>query len=138
MSEINTFSALYENLQAVFENPVNYAEKITYFSAGGLGACGYSDDITSGELARCWQHEEYHIKCLHCKEDAYITFWAGSVCGGGYYEIKAYCPCCGKEHRYESYTASTAHHVHWTTMRNILQKEREAMDEEKHQSSELT
>ena len=50
MSEINTFSALYENLQAVLENPANYKEKITRFSAGGLGACGYSDDITLENL----------------------------------------------------------------------------------------
>ena len=126
MNEITTASALYENMQSVIEEPTNYEKKITHFSAGGLGACVYSDDITAGELARCWQHEEYHIKCLHCKEDAYITFWAGKANNGGYWEIKAYCPHCGKEYRYERYTASTVCKVHWTTLRKILHEEREA------------
>ena len=127
MSKIVTFSELYENRQAVLENPANYDEKITHFSAGGLGACAYSDDITVGELARCWQHEEYHIKCPHCKEVAYITCWTGHVGAGGYWVIKGYCPHCGKECRYEKCTASNACNVHWTTLRKILQEEREAI-----------
>lgn len=125
-----TFSALYENFQTILEKPTNYAEEITHFSAGGLGACAYSDHITIGELAKCWQHEEYHIKCLNCRKDAYITQWAGHVNGGGYWEIKAYCPCCGKEYRYEKYTASMACNVHWTTLRNILQEERKPIKNE--------
>ena len=64
MNEIINFSSLYENYQIVLGKPTIYAEKITHFSAGGLGACAYSDDISIGELAKCWQHEEYHIKCL--------------------------------------------------------------------------
>lgn len=131
MSEIIAVSALYGNVKLVLENPANYTEKIARFSAGGLGACVYSDDITAGELARCWQHEEYRIKCLHCKENAYITFWAGNVGNGGYWEIKAYCPYCGKEHRYEKYTASASYNVHWITLRNILNDEREAMKNER-------
>lgn len=127
MNEIVTFSSLYENIQIVLEKPINYAGKITHFSAGGLGACVYSDDISVGELAKCWQHEEYHIKCQHCGEVAYITLWAGHVNGGGYWEIKAYCPHCGKEYRYEKHTASIACNVHWTTLRSILQEEREAI-----------
>ena len=127
MNEISTFFALHENMKTVLEKPSLFAEKITRFSAGGLGACAYSDDITVSELARCWQHEEYHIKCLHCGEVAYITLWAGHVNGGGYWAIKAYCPRCGKEHRYEKHTASLACNVHWTTLKNILQEEREAI-----------
>lgn len=130
MNKINSFSELHENMQTVLENLANYTEKITRFFAGGLGACAYSDDITTDELVRCWQREEYCIKCLHCKKDAYITFWAGNVGSGGYWEIKAYCPHCGKEHRYEKYTASTSCNVHWTTLRNILNDEREAMKNE--------
>ncbi len=38
MNEIATFSSLYENYQIVLENPTIYAEKITNFCAGGLGA----------------------------------------------------------------------------------------------------
>lgn len=127
MNEIVTFSSLYENIQIVLEKPTIYAEKITHFSAGGLGACAYSDDISIGELANCWQHEEYHIKCPHCGEVAYITLWAGHVNNGGYWEIKAYCPRCGKEYRYENYTAGVACNVHWTTLRSILQEERKAI-----------
>ena len=56
MNETTTFSSLYENHQIVLGNPTIYAEKITQFSAGGLGACAYSDDISVGELAKCWQH----------------------------------------------------------------------------------
>ncbi|MBR4392125.1 MAG: hypothetical protein IKT08_08500 [Bacteroidales bacterium] len=131
MNEINTFSALHENMQAILGKPANYTEKITRFLAGGLGACGYLDDITVGELAKCWQHEEYHIKCLGCKEDAYITFWAGKANNPGYWEIKAYCPHCGQEYRYyDMYVASAAHHVHWTTMRKILEEERETIKNE--------
>lgn len=126
MNEIVTFSSLYENIQIVLENPTNYAEKITRFLAGGLGACCYSDDISVGELAKCWQHEEYHIKCLHCGEVAYITFWAGHVNGGGYWEIKAYCPHCGKEYRYEKYIGGIFCNAHWTTLRKILQEERKS------------
>ena len=127
MNEIVTFSSLYENYQIVLEKPTIYAEKITRFSAGGLGACAYSDDITVGELARSWQHEEYHIKCPHCGAEAYITQWAGKVGSGGYWEIKAYCPHCGKEYRYDMYAAGNACRVHWTALRKILQEEREAI-----------
>ncbi len=127
MNETFTFSSLYENFQVVLGKPTIYAERITHFSAGGLGACAYSDEISIGELAKCWQHEEYHIKCLHCGEVAYITLWAGHVNDGGYWAIKAYCPRCGKEYRYEKHTASIACNVHWTTLKNILQEEREAI-----------
>ena len=127
MNEIANFSSLHENIQIVLEKPTVYAEKITHFSAGGLGACAYSDDISIGELAKCWQHEEYQIKCQHCGEVAYITLWAGHVNGGGYWEIKAYCPHCGKEYRYEKDAAGAFCNVHWTTLRSILQEEREAI-----------
>ena len=39
MNETMTFSSLYENIQIVLEKPAIYAEKITRFLAGGLGAC---------------------------------------------------------------------------------------------------
>lgn len=127
MNEIVSFSSLYENNQIVLENLTIYAKKITHFSAGGLGACAYSDDISIGELAKCWQHEEYHIKCPLCGEVAYIILWAGHVNGGGYWEIKAYCPHCGKEYRYEKNKADKACDVHWTTLRNILLEEKKAI-----------
>ena len=127
MNEISTFSALKDNMQTILEKPSNYTGKITHFAAGGLGACAYSDDITVGELARCWQHEEYHIKCPHCKEEAYITQWAGHVGSGGYWGISAYCPHCGKESRYEKHEALDYCNVHWTALRKILQEERESI-----------
>ena len=123
MNEINTFSALYENMQVVLEKPAKYTNKITRFSYGGCCG-GSSDDVNTGELARCWKHEEYHIKCLHCKDDAYITFLAGNVSNGGFWEIKAYCPHCRNEYRYDKYNASAFCNVHWTTLRKILQEEK--------------
>lgn len=130
MNEISTFSALHENMQTVLENSALHTEKITSFSAGGLGAVAFHDDVTLGELARCWQHDEYHIKCSRCKKEAYITHWAARLGSGGYWEVNAYCPHCGKELRYGKYSASVSCSVHWTTLRKILLEEKEAIKNE--------
>ena len=130
MEEKIPFSVLYENMQAILDKPKLYSVKVTCFSAGGLGACAYSQPITIAELVRCWQHEEYQIQCPNCGETAYITQWAGHVNGGGYWEINAYCPHCGKEHHFpRAFSPATHHKIHWTKMRNVLQEERNAMKE---------
>lgn len=130
MEEKIPFSVLYENMQAILDKPMLYSVEITRFSAGGLGACAYSQPITIAELVRCWQHEEYQIQCPNCGETAYITQWAGHVNGGGYWEINAYCPHCGKEHHFpRAFSLATHHKIHWTKMRNVLQEERNAMKE---------
>ena len=130
MEEKIPFSVLYENMQAILDKPKLYSVKVTCFSAGGLGACAYSQPITIAELVRCWQHEEYQIQCPNCGETAYITQWAGHVNGGGYWEINAYCPHCGKEHHFPRASSPATHHkIHWTKMRNVLQEERNAMKE---------
>ena len=130
MEEKIPFSVLYENMQAILDKPMLYFVEITRFSAGGLGACAYSQPITIAELVRCWQHEEYQIQCPNCGETAYITQWAGHVNGGGYWEINAYCPHCGKEHHFpRAFSPATHHKIHWTKMRNVLQEERNAMKE---------
>ena len=127
MNKTITFSTLYDNYQIILKNPSLYTEIITNFFAGGLGACASSDDISVGELAKCWQHEEYHIKCQHCKNVAYITQWAGHVGSGGYWSIHAYCPHCGKEYRYLKSRATDVVCVDWTDLKNILQEERKAI-----------
>lgn len=60
------FSMLYENMPSILAKPELYAVKITHFSAGGLGACAYGQNITIAELVRCWQHQEYQTECPHC------------------------------------------------------------------------
>ena len=121
---------LYENMQAILDKHMLYSVEITRFSAGGLGACVYSQPITIAELVRCWQHEEYQIQCPNCGETAYITQWAGHVNGGGYWEINAYCPHCGKKHHFPRASSPATHHkIHWTKMRVVLQEERNAMKE---------
>ena len=51
MEEKIPFSLLYENMQAILDKPMLYSVEITRFSAGGLGACAYSQPITIAELA---------------------------------------------------------------------------------------
>ncbi len=130
MEEKIPFSMLYENMQAILDKPMLYSVEITRFSAGGLGACVYSQPITIAELVRCWQHKEYQIRCPKCGETAYITQWAGHVNGGGYWEINAYCPKCGVEHNFpKSSLPLTDYRIHWTKMRDILQEETSAIKE---------
>lgn len=125
MNEITPILKLHENMQAVLDNAALYSAEITHFSAGGLGACAYSDDISAGELARCWQHEEYRITCPHCGEKSYITRWAGHVNGGGYREIVLYCPNCDEEKH--SHLNRFCCRTRWLKMREILREEREAI-----------
>ena len=130
MNEKISFSELYENMQAILDSPNIYPIEITQFSAGGLGACVYSQSITIAELVRCWQHKEYQIQCPNCGETAYITQWAGHANGGGYWEINACCPHCGKKHHLPRASSPATHHIiHWTKMRDVLQEERNAMKE---------
>ena len=126
------FSMLYENMPSILAKPELYAVKITHFSAGGLGACAYGQDITIAELVRCWQHQEYQTECPHCGQVAYITQWAGHVNGGGYWEINAYCPHCGKKHHFPRASSPATHHkIHWTKIREVLQEERNAIKDVK-------
>lgn len=73
MNEKVTFSEVNKNMQAILEKPALYSAKITRFTAGGLGACAYSDDISVGELVRCWQHEEYQTTSPDCGEKVDIS-----------------------------------------------------------------
>ena len=128
MDEKIPFSLLYEKMQNILAKPELYALGITRFSAGGLGACAYERKISIAELVACWQHKEYQIRCPECGGTAYITQWAGSVNSGGYWEINAYCPHCGKNIQFHRNSYPQAiHNVHWTKMRNIIQEEKTAI-----------
>ena len=128
MDEKIPFSLLYEKMQNILAKPELYALGITRFSAGGLGACAYERKISIAELVACWQHKEYQIRCPECGGTAYITQWAGSVNSGGYWEINAYCPHCGKSTQFHRNSYPKAiHNVHWTKMRNIVQEEKTAI-----------
>ena len=118
------FSEIYTNISAILAHPEQYTDNVTHFSAGGHGACAYQEDITAAELAMCWQHEEYQHRCPVCGETAYITLWAGHATGGGYWQIKSYCPHCGHENngRYCGYTNLKGEPIRWTRMRDILKE----------------
>lgn len=126
MNETIIYSKVFENMQAILEKPALYSAKITHFSAGGLGACAYSDDISIGELVRCWQHEEYQTTCPHCGEKAFITRWAGHVGSGGYWGIDVFYP---RSKRIKT-IRKPDHHAGWVEMRDILREERELIKNE--------
>ena len=85
-------------MQDILWHPEQNKEIVTHFSAGGFGACAYQAEITVAELVSCWQHEEYQAKCPYCGETAYIIRWAGKVNDGCFWDIRSFCPHCGKEH----------------------------------------
>ena len=128
MNEKISYSEVFGNMRAILLKPALYSTKITRFVAGGLGACAYSDDISIAELVRCWQHEEYQTTCPDCGEKAYITYWAGSVNGGGYKEVVLYCPSCDEE-KHSSLNGFRCR-AHWLEMRDILREERELINKE--------
>ena len=89
-----TIGDVYRNREMVLAHPEQFGQIITRFSAGGLGACAYKRDVSTSQLAQCWQHAEFRFKCPECGHEAYIYHFAGHVNGGGYWEICAYCPEC--------------------------------------------
>jgi hypothetical protein len=126
MDTTNVFSEIYSNMSDILAHPERYTDKVTGFSAGGHGAKAYGDNVTAAELVGCWQHEEYNIGCPICESAANITFWAGNCASGGYWQIRAYCPQCGKEINYHRSSYPFADiKTHWTKMKEILDEVRE-------------
>ena len=127
-----TIEDVYKMRLEILNNPTDFSQRITHFGAGGLGACAYGKYITIAELVRCWEHNEFRFKCSTCKENAYIYQFAGHVNGGGYWEIKAYCPKCDKHIHYTRKGICPVS-VHWSSLKNIadavsrqIQKETES------------
>ena len=129
MDTSNVFSGIYNNMPDILAHPERYTDKVTHFSAGGLGACAYQEYITAAELARCWQHEEYRSGCPKCGETAYITRWAGHTNAGGYWQMKSFCPRCGKEDNDSScrHTTPKGEDIHWKRMRDIVKEVQETI-----------
>ena len=112
--EVVSFDMAYENMQEILDHPEQYTEKITHFSAGGLGACVYSHDVSVAELVCCWQREEYRVECPKCKSEAYIVSWAGHVNAGGYWSVRVFCPHCKNEYKISGIGLAS-----WRRMREI-------------------
>lgn len=114
-----TIGDVYLNRSFLLANPESYSRIITQFIAGGLGACAYKREVSISQLVQCWQHSEYQCKCPECGHEAYIYYFAGHITGGGYWEIRAYCPDCDC-----GYSVSYPQGLpHWTVLKNILKEE---------------
>ncbi|MBR0116143.1 MAG: hypothetical protein IJM04_02555 [Prevotella sp.] len=113
-----TFSEVYEHRADILAHPEEYDSIITHFSAGGLGACAYSRNISIATLVRCWEHPEFRISCPECGGEALITMFAGAVNSGGYWALRCFCPTCGKEHYFHRYDSYEMPH-HWSALARI-------------------
>lgn len=113
-----TIENVFNHRLEILANPTEFAQKITHFSAGGLGACVYNKDVTVAELVRCWEFDEFKFVCPESGETAFIYQFAGHVSAGGYWELTAYCPASGKHQHYGSRDANPVH-VHWSTLKSI-------------------
>lgn len=134
MDKDYSFSTLYRNRKNILENPERYYCQVTHFSADGFGACAYKADITAAELVSCWRHKDYQTKCPYCGEVAYITRWAGKVNDGCFWDIRSFCPHCGKEHH-----ASMCGHknikgddIHYRQMMEIAQSVRNELEQNRY------
>ena len=54
-----TIEELYQRRLEILRNPTTFTQKITHFSAGGLGACAYGKYVSVAELAYCWEFDEF-------------------------------------------------------------------------------
>ena len=119
-----TIGDVYRNREMVLAHPEQFSRIITRFSAGGLGACAYKQEVNISQLAQCWQRSEYRCKCPECGHEAYIYCFAGHVTGGGYWEICAYCPECDRGYciRYPQGLP------HWTVLKNIFKETAQKTD----------
>lgn len=102
----------------ILADPADFSQKITHFSAGGLGACVYNKDVTVAELVRCWEYDEFKFVCPESGETAFIYQFAGHVGSGRYWELTAYCPGNGKHLHYGSKDANPVS-VGWSTLKGI-------------------
>ena len=78
-----TIENVFNHRLEILANPADFSQKITHFSAGGLGACAYNKDVTVAELVRCWEFDEFKFVCPKTGETAFIYQFAGHVSAGG-------------------------------------------------------
>ncbi len=113
-----TIEEIYQRRLEILSNPTVYTQKITEFSAGGLGGYAYGKYVSVAELAHCWEFDEFKFLCSECGETAYIYQFAGHVNGGGYWELNAFCPKCHK-HLHFSRRDSNPVKIHWSALKRI-------------------
>lgn len=113
-----TIENVFNHRLEILANPADFSQKITHFSAGGLGVCAYNKDVTVAELVRCWEYDEFKFVCPKSGETAFIYQFAGHVGAGGYWELNAYCPASGKHLHYGRKNANPVS-VHWSILKGI-------------------
>ena len=113
-----TIENVFNHRLEILANPADFSQKITHFSAGGLGACAYNKYVTVAELVRCWEFDEFKFVCPESGETAFIYQFAGHVGQGGYWELTAYCPASGKHLHYGSKNANPVR-IHWSILKGI-------------------
>lgn len=109
---------IYKRRLEILSNPTAFTQKITEFSAGGLGGCAYGKYVSIAELARLWEYDEFKFICPECGEKAYIYQFAGHVNGGGYWELTAFCPKCHKHLHYSRRDYNPVK-IHWSALKSI-------------------
>ena len=124
----------YQRRSDILSYPTVFTQKVTHFSAGGLGACAYSKDVNVAELVRCWEFDEFKFSCPECGETAYTYQFAGHTNAGGYWELTAFCPKCHKHLHYSRRDLNPVE-INWTVLKRIadtvsrqIQKIREETD----------
>ena len=113
-----TIEDVYQRKSEILSDPTSFAQKITHFCAGGLGARVYSEYVSVAELALCWGYDEFKFVCPECGDTAYIYQFAGHVGAGGYWELTAYCPKCNKHLHYRSRDLNPVK-IHWSVLKRI-------------------
>lgn len=113
-----TIGDMYLNREAIAAHPEQYSRVITRFTAGGEPACVFNKEISISQLSQCWQHVEFRHKCPECGHEAFIYDFAGHITGGGYWQIKAYCPECDCGY----YLGYPQRLPHWTILKDILKE----------------
>ena len=115
-----TIEDVYQRRLEILSSPLSFMQKITQFSAGGLGATAYYKVVSVAELVRCWEYDEFKFVCPKCGATAYIYQFAGRVGAGGYWELTAYCPKCSKHlHYYKGQLKINPVTVHWSALARI-------------------
>ena len=119
-----TIGDVYLNRETIAAHVEQCSRVITRFTAGGGPACVYNKEVSISQLAQCWQHAEFRCMCPECGHEAYIYDFAGHITGGGYWQIKAYCPECDCGY----YLGYPQRLPHWTVLKDIFKEIAQTID----------
>jgi predicted RNA-binding Zn-ribbon protein involved in translation (DUF1610 family) len=94
---------IFAHREEILNSEQESEEIVDYVSAGGLGACALSANLTLKQLLRCWEHPEMQYACHECGNTSYVYGWAASMNNGGYFVANFFCPSCGKSYEYHNH-----------------------------------